>query len=118
MKIDNSGFTLVELAVAILIFAIGITGMAAMQMEALKGNSYSTAYNDGVNIAKDYIEEQHSAGTFIENSATGVRYSCQVNRSSVTTGGHPATKMTVDVSWGRLLLTQHYVLSTVLDPNS
>lgn len=118
MKIDNSGFTLIELVVAILIFAIGITGMAAMQMEALKGNAYSTTYNDGVNIAKDYVEQQHAAGKSSVTSATGVQYTCLVNRETVSVGGHQATKMTVDVSWGRLLMNQHYVLSTVLDPNS
>ncbi len=123
---SNSGFTLIELCVAIVIFAIGITGMAAMQMEALKGNSYSTAYNDGVNIAKNLIErlaaDTVDSDKFNElphiNSSTGMVYAYRVKRTPQNIGGHSVKQLAVTVWWGRLLTRQHYTLTTVLDPVS
>lgn len=125
-SVNNSGFTLIELCVAIVIFAIGITGLAAMQIEALKGNSYSTSYNDGVNIAKNLIERQVADTVDSDdfdklphvNSSTGTVYAYRVKRTTQDIGGHSVKQLAVTVWWGRLLTKQHYSLTTVLDPAS
>lgn len=54
--LDNKGFTLIELFVAILIFAVGIVGVAKMQMAAVASNSYSLQLTQALNIAEDRIE--------------------------------------------------------------
>jgi len=52
----RKGFTLVEVAVAILILGIGIVGVAKMQSEAIKGGSFSMQLTDGINLAQDEVE--------------------------------------------------------------
>mgnify|MGYP001825283225 CR=1 FL=1 len=41
MKINNKGFTLIEVLVALLIFAIGMLGLAGLQLRAQQATSYS-----------------------------------------------------------------------------
>lgn len=50
------GFTFVELIVAILVFAIGILGLAKMQILAVRGNSYSMEMARAANVAEDQVE--------------------------------------------------------------
>jgi prepilin-type N-terminal cleavage/methylation domain-containing protein len=50
------GFTLIELVIAILVFAIGIMGVAKMQSESVKANSYSMQFTEALNIAQDHLE--------------------------------------------------------------
>jgi len=56
MNNNQKGFTLVELIVAIVIFAIGIIGVAALQTQAVRGNSFSMQMSQGNNIAENLIE--------------------------------------------------------------
>ncbi|MBN2297685.1 MAG: prepilin-type N-terminal cleavage/methylation domain-containing protein [Deltaproteobacteria bacterium] len=55
-KFKNKGFTLIELVVAILIFSIGILGIAKLQAVAVQGNSFSMQMTDAVNIAYNQLE--------------------------------------------------------------
>ncbi len=57
MIMSEKGFTLIELVVAILVFAIGILGIAKMQTVSVKGTSYGMHYSQALNIAQDKIEE-------------------------------------------------------------
>lgn len=52
----KSGFTLIELVVAILIFSVGILGIAKLQNVAVQGNSFSMQMTDAVNIAYNQLE--------------------------------------------------------------
>ena len=123
MKADAHGFTLVELVVAILIFAIGITGIAKLQMEVLKGGTYSNNYNDAVNYAKDLAEQyesQDSVGTF-ENknltSPTGIKYTSKVEVAKVKVcGSIQARKVTVTVTPQSGLFSMPYVITTMSGP--
>ncbi len=51
------GFTLIELVVAILIFAIGIVGISKMQTLAIQANAYSMQLSEANNVARDTIEK-------------------------------------------------------------
>lgn len=52
----NKGFTLIELLVAVLVFSIGIIGVAKMQSEAIRGNSFAMQMTRANNIAEDVAE--------------------------------------------------------------
>ncbi len=56
-KNSQSGFSLVELLVAIVILAIGLLGLAQLQITAIKANSQSTAKIAATAIAQRSIEE-------------------------------------------------------------
>jgi type IV pilus assembly protein PilV len=57
IKQDNSaGFTLIELVVAILVFALGIMGIMKMHSASVQSNNYSMQLTEAVNIAEDKME--------------------------------------------------------------
>jgi prepilin-type N-terminal cleavage/methylation domain-containing protein len=53
----HKGFTLIELVVAILIFAIGIIGISKMQIMAVQSNAFSMHLTEETNAAKNIIEK-------------------------------------------------------------
>ena len=53
---NPKGFTLVELLIALVIFAVGILGFATMQMTSIKGNSKGRLISEASNVAADRIE--------------------------------------------------------------
>ena len=54
---NQNGFTLIEVLIAMTVFAIGILGVAAMQLAAIKGNSYSSHLSEASTISQDKIED-------------------------------------------------------------
>ena len=62
MKIikNQTGFTLIELLIALVIFAVGILGVATMQTTSIKGNSKSRQISEASNVAADRIERMLS----------------------------------------------------------
>ena len=57
IKENQNGFTLIEVLIAMTVFAIGILGVAAMQLGAIKGNSYSSHLTEATTLAQDKMEE-------------------------------------------------------------
>ncbi len=51
-----NGFTLVEVLIAMVIFAIGILGVAQMQISAINGNASARKYNEAAAFAQGQIE--------------------------------------------------------------
>ena len=56
LRNNQSGFTLIELALAILVFALGILGVVKMQTEAVRNTGFSMQMSDAVNLAEDQME--------------------------------------------------------------
>lgn len=52
----QSGFTLIEVLVALAVFSVGILAVAAMQVMAIRGSSYSNHLTEAVNVAGDRME--------------------------------------------------------------
>lgn len=53
----TSGFTLIEVLITLVIFAVGILGLALMQLSAIRGNSVANRLTEASNIATDQIEQ-------------------------------------------------------------
>ena len=53
---NQRGFTLVELLIALFIFAVGILGVATMQTTSIQGNSKGRRISEASNLAADRIE--------------------------------------------------------------
>ena len=54
---DQRGFTLIEILIAITIFAIGILAVASMQISSINGNADAQRITDASTIAQDQLEE-------------------------------------------------------------
>ena len=52
----TDGFTLIEVLMAMVIFAIGILGVAKMQISAIGGNANALAMTEKVSLASSHIE--------------------------------------------------------------
>jgi type IV pilus modification protein PilV len=53
---QQSGFTLLEVIIALFVFAIGILGVAAMQVRAIQGNSSGMRLTEATNQAQTFLE--------------------------------------------------------------
>jgi type IV pilus assembly protein PilV len=56
-RINDSGFTLVEILVAITIFAVGLLAIAGLQANAIQHNSGSTLRTTGTALAQGVMEQ-------------------------------------------------------------
>ena len=54
---DEQGFTLIEILIAITVFAIGILAVGKMQITAIQGNSRANHLTEAATIAQSKIEE-------------------------------------------------------------
>jgi type IV pilus assembly protein PilV len=55
-NMKTEGFTLIELVVAILVFALGIMGIMKMHSATVQSNNYSMQLTEAVNVAEDRLE--------------------------------------------------------------
>lgn len=53
---NQSAFTLIEVLIAMLVFSIGILGVSAMQITAIRGNSNANDVSHASNFTSDQIE--------------------------------------------------------------
>ncbi|MCD6198997.1 MAG: prepilin-type N-terminal cleavage/methylation domain-containing protein [Deltaproteobacteria bacterium] len=54
---DQRGFSLIEILIAITVFAIGILAVGNMQITAIKGNSFANDLTEAVTLAQSKMEE-------------------------------------------------------------
>jgi prepilin-type N-terminal cleavage/methylation domain-containing protein len=52
----NAGFTLIEIMLATVLLAIGLTGMLALQTQAMRGSQLGRHYGDAAQLAADEME--------------------------------------------------------------
>ena len=53
---NQNGFTLIELLIALVIFAVGILGVATMQITSIQGNSKGRQISEASNVGAGQIE--------------------------------------------------------------
>jgi type IV pilus assembly protein PilV len=54
---NQKGFSLIEILIAMAIFAFGILAVAAMQIKAIQGNSFAGGMTEATNVAQNKMEE-------------------------------------------------------------
>ena len=57
---DQSGFTIVELLVAVVVMSIAFAGLATMEIACINGTSIANNVTTGITLAQDKMEELKS----------------------------------------------------------
>jgi type IV pilus assembly protein PilV len=106
---NNKGFTLIELFIAIVLFAIGIVGAAKLQMAAVANNAFSLQVSEALSVAHNTIEDFKSleltSTTFgVGTTHTGASVTSPEGLTftpmwTVTAVGTKARNVTVTVTW-------------------
>ena len=110
IKENQNGFTLIEVLIAMTVFAFGILGIAAMQLSAINGNSYSSHLSEATTFTQSKIEQFISLaydnpdlndGNHIEpnppNGVTGVQYAISWN--SIDNAPISSKSISVTTTW-------------------
>lgn len=63
----EAGFSMIEVLITILVFAVGLLGVAAMQVQALKGTSDGGQRGKAVWLAQEITERMRANPTGVEN---------------------------------------------------
>ena len=69
---NQSGFTLLEVLIALFIFSIGILGVNAMQLTSIQGNGKANRITQASNVAADRIEQFLSTPYMPGNAGTNL----------------------------------------------
>jgi type IV pilus assembly protein PilV len=119
----SGGFTLIELVVAILIFAIGIVGIMKMHQASIQSNNYSMQLTQALNIADDRIEFLRGLNFTDANmtpgahaavvTSMGVQYN--MNWVVVPMANNFARDVNFNISWQEKAINHQYIIRLTLD---
>ena len=122
---DAGGFTLLEVMITVTILAIGLLGLAGLQIVAIKGNSFGQQMSVASTLAQNQLEQlrQIPYATLSSGSSDGTdTYTDAVNGVTytrtwlaVTDAGHPDwLTLNVTISWIGPTTGSTITLSTIV----
>ena len=107
INIDNCGFTLIEVMIALAIFSIGILGMYALQISSINGNTSARNRTQAIAWAANRMEillQTHFAA-IADGQETQGAYNIQWTAPQVdinSDGVNDARNIQINVTWNEL----------------
>jgi prepilin-type N-terminal cleavage/methylation domain-containing protein len=119
---NSRGFTLIELVVAILIFALGIVGIMKMHQASVQSNNFSMQFSQAMNIAEDRMDLLRGLGIDDANMSIGVHNPVTVTSMGVqysiswTVSVTPFTynagrDVNLTIAWNEKAIPRNFVLN-------
>jgi type IV pilus assembly protein PilV len=117
---NNSGFTLVELMVAMFIMLIGLLGLLQSVNIALEFNLKNQMRNEVIRVAQDAMNDMRarpfdsvvSDTITVPTTLRNINRTYAVNRSVISAGSDISRKYQVDVKWKfKNISTTHSVMT-------
>ena len=59
INFSETGFTLIEVLIALVIFSVGILGVGAMQISSIQGNETASNFTEALIVAQDKVADLH-----------------------------------------------------------
>lgn len=97
-----SGFTLIEVLLALMILAIGVLAVSSMQLNATKNSALGDVISKGLSVAESRIELLRSSAPAMLADGTAVDTQCQqsvVFANDTTVSGASNAVFTVDCTY-------------------
>lgn len=114
---SNSGFSMIELLVSLIILAIGLLAIVSMQGTAMKGNNLSRSMTQGYYVGQRQMENLIQQGYGAVNNGTTTRSMNDTNITyninwQVTNNTYTQNVKTINmtVSWSRKGENQNIVI--------
>ncbi len=101
----RNGFSLIEVLITLVIFAVGMLALGGMEIFSIKGNSFSRGVTEATVLAQDKLEELRelsfadsslSIGHHDEGALSGSRFSRSYDVESISAA---LKAVTVTVQW-------------------
>jgi len=100
----SSGFTLIEILIALVIFTISIVAFAGLTVTATRSSSYGGRMTEAVTLAQDKLEELKAnswekivSGGDQKTGATGINYTR--NWNVLETGNRNLKTVSIKIDW-------------------
>jgi type IV pilus assembly protein PilV len=121
------GFTLIELVVAILVFAIGIVGILKMHQASVQSNNFSMQLTEAMNISQDKFDYLRGLGvnnTSMSVSAhnpvivtsMGVPYTVSWTVTPTPTSSSPGRMVELKIGWNEKAIAHNLDLKETFTP--
>jgi len=95
---SRGGFTLLEVSIAIGVFAIGMLGLSAMQLHALRGGGSGRHATQAAAIAQSQMEQLDRL-RWTDLTTTAGAFTAPVTVSNLVQASTPESEMSYAVSW-------------------
>jgi type IV pilus assembly protein PilV len=99
VHINESGFTLLEVLIALTIFSVGLLGIAGMQITAIKTNSSSNTRSVQTDVAASVLEEILTWPDSSFSDTTNATWTFNAGDDTVLSGGTYRATYTLDVDY-------------------
>ena len=97
---ERAGFTLLEIAIALGIFAVGMLGLTAMQLHAMRSGSSGRHATQAAAIAQSQMEQlQRLRWTDADLADTAGAFTAPVTQTNTVQGDPNQVEMTYAVDW-------------------